>query len=182
MPPVLDFSKCKKRWYDDKNGSYGSAIGYSELGTNKAISVSGMHLDMLQDVIRHEMTHSNTDLTVLQSAYNKYNLDKFMPQKTITTVDGTIKQIPDFDNCKYKEEFLKAGIPPYHISYAYKDIYEFTAVASEGDMSKYSPEFKQLLKDFGMPEWQFKMDCVQPENIRRAQNLAKITEQFQELL
>lgn len=181
MPPVLDFSKCKKKWFDDKNGSYGPAAGYSELGTNKAVSVSGMHLDMLQDVIRHEMTHSNTDLTVLQNAYNKYDLNKIMPKKTITTVDGTVKQIPDFDNCKYKEEFLKAGIPPYHISYAYKDIYEFTAVASEGDMSKYSPEFKQLLKDFGMPEWQFKMDCVQPENITRAQNLVKITEQFPEL-
>ena len=31
------------------------------------------------------------------------------------------------------------------------------ALAAEGDMSKYSSEFKQILKEFGMPEWMFKI-------------------------
>ena len=41
--------------------------------------------------------------------------------------------------------------------YAYQNTEEFIAVASEGDMSQYSPEFKQLLVDFGMPSWVFNM-------------------------
>ena len=178
MPPVLDFSKCKKIWYADDDGI---AAGYSELGSNKSISVSGMEIEMIQDVMRHEMTHSNHDVNVLVQGINKHDMDKIMPKKTIITAEGKSKEIPDMENCKYREEFLKAGIPPYHITYAYKDVYEFLAVASEGDMSKYSPEFKQLLKDLGMPEWQLKMDCVQPENIKRAQMFDKITKQYQEL-
>ena len=60
------------------------------------------------------------------------------------------------------QEFRNAGISDSHIPYAFNDTQEFIAVAAEGDMSKYSPEFKQMLIDFGMPEWMFNM---KPKNI-----------------
>lgn len=176
MPPVLDFSRCKKKWFDDANAT---PIGYSEMYTNKAVSVSGMRVDMIEEVLRHEMTHSNTDLKVLIDT-KKYDLNSIMPTKEIE-INGKTKDVPDFENCKYREEFLKAGVPSQFIPYGYTDIYEFMSVASEGDMSKYSPEFKQMLIDFGMPAWELKMECVQKGNIQRARIMTEISEKYPEL-
>lgn len=177
MPPVLDFSKCKKKWFDEVHG--GTPIGYSEMYSNRAISVSGMSVDRIEDVLRHEMTHSNTNLqTILDTS--KYDLNSIMPDKQVE-INGKTTTEPDFENCKYREEFLKAGVSPYHIPYGYNDIYEFMAVASEGDMSKYSPEFKQMLVDFGMPEWELKMECVQKDNAQRAKTMAEISQKHPEL-
>ncbi|MBO5435764.1 hypothetical protein J6A31_08230, partial [bacterium] len=47
-----------------------------------------------------------------------------------------------------------------HIPYAYENPKEFIAVAAEGDMSKYSPEFKKLLVAMGMPEWQLNLKSI----------------------
>lgn len=57
----------------------------------------------------------------------------------------------------YRNEFANAGIPEGHIDYAYENRSEFIAVAAEGDFTKYSPEFKIVLVDLGMPEWAFDM-------------------------
>lgn len=179
MPPVLDFSKAKEKWFGDPRYGKGSTIGYSEMVTNKAISVSGMHVDRIEDVLRHEMTHSNTKLNVLID-YKKYDLSSIMPDKEVE-INGKKTSEPDFEKCKYREEFLKAGVPASHIPYGYNDIYEFMSVASEGDMSKYSPEFKQMLVDFGMPEWELKMECVQKGNIERAKLMSEISEKYPEL-
>lgn len=180
MPPVLDFSKAKEKWFGSlRYGNGGTPIGYSEMSTNKAISVSGMHVDMIEDVLRHEMTHSNTKLNVLIDN-SKYDLRSIMPSKVVDN-NGKKTHEPDFENCKYREEFLKAGVPSSHIPYGYNDIFEFMSVASEGDMSKYSPEFKQMLVDFGMPEWELKMECVQKGNIKRAQLMSEISEKYPEL-
>ena len=54
-------------------------------------------------------------------------------------------------------EFLKAGINPKHIEYAYTNKSEFLAVAAEGDLSQYSPEFKEVLIKIGMPEYVFNL-------------------------
>ena len=44
------------------------------------------------------------------------------------------------------------------IEYAYNNQMEFIAVASESHrLSECSPKFKQVLIDFGMPEWMFKI-------------------------
>lgn len=90
-----------------------------------------------------------------------------MPTKTFEVKDsqGTtifINERRDYENCKYREEFLKAGIDINHISYAYKNIYEFLAVAAEGDMSKYSPEFKTVLIKLGMPKFVFDLEFINP--------------------
>ena len=61
----------------------------------------------------------------------------------------------DYPACKFYDVFVAIGIPKNHIAYAYNNPMEFIAVASEGDLSKCSPEFKQALIDFGMPEWEF---------------------------
>ncbi len=43
------------------------------------------------------------------------------------------------------------------VDYAYTNKREFVAVAAEGDMSKYSKEFKSDLMKLGMPEWVFNL-------------------------
>ena len=63
----------------------------------------------------------------------------------------------DAEKCKYYDEFKNAGISEGHIPYAYNNPAEFIAVAAEGDMTKYSDEFKKVLIDFGMPEWMLKL-------------------------
>ena len=55
----------------------------------------------------------------------------------------------------YRDEFRNAGIPECDIDYAYTNRKEFIAVAAQGDHTKYSDEFKQVLVDLGMPDWFF---------------------------
>lgn len=156
MPPVMDFNTAKVDWYDT-GAAYGQgkSSAYSEKSTG-SLAFHDMNKQTVATSMRHEMTHTN-DLT--RSGYkipDKYNLDEIMPKKTVIRNGKEIK-VPDFENCKYVEEFKAAGIPEARIPYAYNTPAEFIARASEGDMSKYSPEFKQILIDFGMPEWMFDM-------------------------
>jgi len=115
-----------------------------------------MDIETIAQSMRHELTHSN-DLTFKGAKIpEKYNLDEIMPKKTVIR-NGKQITVPDYENCKYKDEFRAAGLPEDRIPYAYNNPAEFIARASEGDMSKYSAEFKQILKDFGMPEWELNM-------------------------
>ena len=43
-----------------------------------------------------------------------------------------------------KQAYKTFFIEPKHIEYAYQNRREFLAVASEGDSTKYSPEFKEV--------------------------------------
>lgn len=54
-----------------------------------------------------------------------------------------------------REELLNAGISRYHTDYFFKNEKESWAVFAEGDMSKYSEEFKQKMinKKKGLPAW-----------------------------
>ena len=61
-----------------------------------------------------------------------------------------------------------------HVRYAYTNSKEFIAVASEGDMGKYSPEFRKLLIKMGMPEWQFKMRNFDKNTDEYAKSAAEI--------
>lgn len=155
LPPVIDFSSAKYNWYD-QTSAYGqsASANFSEHSYNGALACSRMDNPNFIRSLRHKMTHTN-DLKHGENIDEKYDLDKIMPKKT---VDG--KNIIDFENCKYKEELLNAGIPEYRVKYAYNNTKEFIAVASEGDMSKYSDELKQTLLDFGMPEWMLKMKPI----------------------
>lgn len=87
----------------------------------------------------------------------------------------------EFKNSKYLNEFLKAGISPRHIGYAYNNTAEFIAVASEGDMSRYSPEFKKMLIDFGMPEWELNMKCLNKNRMKDAEIYERITKDHGEV-
>jgi len=155
LPKVLDFNKADKLYFGDKV-AYGesAAAGYAD---NDCISLSGMDYEhSVQYALRHETMHLNQkEGTVLP--------DDIAPKKP----DGSL----DFAHCKYRDEFLRAGISPEHVEYAYNNALEFTAVAAEGDVSKYSPEFKKVLIDLGMPEWSFEMKTFNPQI---KQNIAEV--------
>ena len=99
--------------------------------TSRAISINGNDLSDVEFALRHELMHAN---------------------------DGKLlSNFPDDvvykDKTKYREEFVKIGIPEGHIDYAYTNPKEFIAVAAEGDIRKYSKSFIDLLIEFGMPNW-----------------------------
>ena len=55
---------------------------------------------------------------------------------------------------KVNQELKNAGFSTYHGQYFYKNYFESKAVFAEGDMSKYSEEFKkEMLKRYHLPEW-----------------------------
>ncbi len=151
LPPVLDFMSTKQEYFD-KTSAYGKTAsgGFAEIYSNQSIALNGMTMESVQHAIRHELTHIND---------TKKGIDN-LPQEIAPRKNGSGEI--DFANCKYREEFLRGGIDPAHVSYAYNNPREFIAVAAEGDMSKYSPEFKKLLIDMGMPKWQFDMDVMNP--------------------
>lgn len=166
MPPVLDFSKIKQD-YIDNTRAYGESVadGFSERANN-AISLDGYSL--IEWAMRHEMTHSN-DLTRLHNNAQLGQTYKIDVERS------------EFKNSKYLNEFLKAGISPRHIGYAYNNTAEFIAVASEGDMSRYSPEFKKMLIDFGMPEWELNMKCLNKNRMKDAEIYERITKDHGEV-
>lgn len=153
MPPVIDFNNFNREWFD-KSSAYGqsSAAAYSEVA-NGALAFSKTTKHTVRHALRHEMTHTN-DLRTINVSQDV--IDRIMP-KTKKIVNGKEVYVPDMKNALYVDEFRNAGISRSFISYAYNSPAEFIAVAAEGDMTKYSPAFKKLLVDMGMPEWMFKM-------------------------
>lgn len=153
-PAILDLSTIKRR-YIDNEWVYGQSAS-AGCASRKEISINGSNFTSVSYALRHELTHINS-LSKAANINKKYSLNEIMPKKEILNNKGKKISVPDFKNCKHKQEFFNAGLSKKHTEYAYNNPEEFIAVASEGDMSKYSPEFKQLLIDFGMPEWMFKM-------------------------
>lgn len=182
MPPVLDLSVIKKDYIDKVFQS----SGYCNSVT-KNISLNGRYLEDVIYTLRHEIAHANDSeintkdgiITVhnKDGSVEKINIDEIVVHKQVQRLDsdgqpmfypdgtpimekaiaedGTLE--PDLAKCKYVEEFDNAGIPDWHIPYAYTNKSEFLAVAAEGDYSKYSPEFKDLLVKLGLPKWMFNM-------------------------
>lgn len=56
------------------------------------------------------------------------------------------------------EELKRGGLSQFLRNYALTSRSELLAVASTGDMSKYSDKFKKLLTKYGMPEWMFNLE------------------------
>ncbi len=194
LPPILDLSVIKQNYID----KVFRASGYHENPSHN-ISVNGRYLDSIKHTIRHEIAHANDSKIKQKSGiitvYNKdgtkedINIEEIIVHKTeqakdakgnlLFNPDGTpvmVKAkaedgtfVPDFDKCKYVDEFRNAGISDDMIEYAYTDKAEFLAVAAEGDYSKYSKEFKELLVKLGLPEWMFKMEVR--DNIGSQENL-----------
>jgi len=151
-PPTLDFSVIRREYIDGGSAFGQGASGGLQNVETRAISIDGTRLEAVKYAIRHELTHANSTNDGLNIG-TKHNLDEIMPRK----LNKDRMVVPDIENCKYKQEFYNAGISKEQTEYAHNSPEEFIAVASEGDMSKYSPEFKQILVDFGMPKWMFKM-------------------------
>lgn len=155
FPPVLNFSGVSELDLYNR--------GFCEWGYNGAIRYPQMTKQRLERSLRHELTHAN-DLKHGNNIPEKYNLDEIFPQKVKTKANGEpvldskgVKVMElDYAKCKYVEDFKRIGITSESsIRYAHTNTKEFIAVASQGDLSKCTPEFKQVLIDFGMPEWRF---------------------------
>ena len=158
FPPIIDFSTAKSNWYDTTSAyGKGASAGYSHPAYNGAIAFKDFKLKTVSNAMRHELTHTN-DLKRGIKIPKDYNLNEIMPKFDETLPNGNIIKSGDAKKGKYYQEFVNGGISDYKISYAYNNTKEFIAVASEGDMSKYSSEFKQVLIDFGMPEWIFNLE------------------------
>ena len=150
LPKIIDLNSC-----DDK---YEDADAYVDIRGN--IYHKGAKLYSSR-ALRHEIMHLNEPGRSI-SIFSSFSSDPEMV-KLIRSIMPSIKfkiggreeEILDYDNCKYREEFLKAGIEPDHIEYAYTNKSEFLAVAAEGDLSQYSPEFREILIKIGMPEYVF---------------------------
>lgn len=168
-PRVLDMSTINKIYIDD-NSAYGSRAGGETQQMGATIRLNGGTETSIHHVLRHEMMHLNDRMPLSQKAREEMNrlFAEIAPKKNVRLGSLQLNRL-DYENCKYKEEFLKAGIHPAHISYAYNSRNEFLAVAAEGDMSKYSPEFKEVLKKLGMPEEIFKLPVRNPHIIQNSQ-------------
>ena len=142
-PRTIDFSLAKQNWYDS-DATYG--VGRAAATTNnlcETISFAKMSKEAVKRSIRHEMTHLNDNNA--GATYNLSNIKDSSPLREM------------FEQQLFKEELVNAGIPESHVSYAYNNTAEFIAVASEGDFSKYSEEFKKLLIALGMPVWEINL-------------------------
>ena len=165
LPAILDMNVC--------DNSYVDSSAYTDIRGN--IHYKGARLNT-PAILRHEIMHLNEP-----SLFGKYSADtelaklirSIIASKKVD-INGTEKEVLDWENCKYKEEFLKAGISTEHIEYAYTNRNEFLAVAAEGDLSQYSPEFKEILMKIGMPEFVFNLsidDITVEENVERVKDI-----------
>jgi hypothetical protein len=102
-----------------------------------------------------------------------------MPSKTVV-INGKEEVVQDFENCKYREEFLKAGVFPSDIKYAYTNKKEFIAVASQGDMREYSDEFKNVLVKMGLPEFALKLPQTNNEIISNVNQVKRVMKEHPE--
>ncbi len=119
-----------------------NSAGFYEGETNE-IGIDGLTVKRVLWALRHELLHANTR-----------NVSRYFPE--------------DFKPWHYTNEFLAAGVKPNHVSYAFKDRWEFLAVAAEGDMKLYSSDFKKLLVKLGMPKFVLKM-----QNLGAHKNIIK---------
>lgn len=125
------------------------------------IHLKGDDADIIIFTLRHEMAHLNDD--------------------NFSSVSGLVNGV-DFDEIKkqklYSNEFFRSGLDPSLIEYAYKNKREFVAVAAQGDYSKYSGKFKELLVRLGLPEYVFDMEPSNPDFVENAKSIAKIRQKY----
>lgn len=157
MPSVINLS-----WIDIEY--FSTTIGKAAKDTKK-ISLKP-NSDITQ-VLRHELMHLNDYLPKPHML-----TESIIKTKIVVDKNGKPIEVIDFKNCLYREELLKAGINLGSIRYAYSNIREFLAVAAEGDTSKYSEEFKNILVTLGMPEYLFNL----PVKSRSLKNNSQVIE------
>lgn len=151
-PSIFNLTRYNTHYAKRKDGGYMSYL------TNEISIKSDKYRSMLW-ALRHEMIHMNCEQNI-------------MPEKASESISLWLKGdnvIENFvlDN-QYTKEMFNAGLPQQKIRYAHKNEDEFLAVAGEGDYSKYSIEFKELLVRLGMPEFVFKMSPGNPNFVANA--------------
>lgn len=168
MPATINFSKINSMWFSI--GEYGTRGGraYSRMSENGGVCFKEQTAEAVRRSFRHEITHSNDTRMILNedNLPDGYNYNEIFPEHSLG-------ELPKVDNLKYADELRRAGISDKYISYAHTRPIELIAVASEGDMSTYSPEFKKVLVDFGMPKWLFNIDGKVANSSSRGINLTK---------
>jgi hypothetical protein len=167
LPKILDLNRMKAELED--------FIGIQYLDND--IWLKGSGFNGFRFALRHELMHMN-DLNRYKENFNRVKdkelaelVNYLMPSKTIVE-NGLRKKVLNHKKCPYKKEFLKAGISPYYIKYAYTNRQEFIAVAAEGDMKRYSLEFKEILVKLGMPEFVFELPCLDKTTKSMANKMA----------
>lgn len=170
-PPLLDLNSFGAiKYLTEDSGGYYETI-------NETIHLKGE--EFITQTLRHEMVHANDLNPQKTGVINDINFDKISvknPEKSEKESGNLI-----FSQCLYRDEFLNAGIFPNHIKYAYKDAKEFKAVASEGDCSRYSPEFKELLIKLGLKPYILEMKPCSKEFVKRAEIIAKARKQGKDI-
>lgn len=150
LPPVVDFNRINQAYFKRVAGS-----AFSESRTG-SVAFSRMDIRELEESLRHELIHSNDRFLKKGIEISTEDFPDVFPQNT--KIDPkTGEYIIDLNECKYADEFRKAGLEDWIIEYAHTDPKEFVAVAAEGDMSKYSLELQGVLKKMGMPDWAFNL-------------------------
>ena len=167
LPRIIDLNCC--------DAVYNDSGAYTDIRRN--IHYDGAKI-YSPHIIRHELMHNNDGSIFAKYAANEEmaKLIRSIIRAKEVTIKGEKTEVLDWDNCKYREEFLKAGIDSEHIKYAYTNKNEFLAVAAEGDLSQYSPEFKEILIKIGMPEYVFNLPVDDGEvetNVDRVKDILK---------
>ena len=167
FPEVINLNSINSEYLNDTGGLH-SLI-------NKEISIKNGYLRNIAFALRHELMHENDKLKFKGLGIGEERVNLLKEIMPAVEIDG--HKVRDYINCKYREEFLKAGINPGHIDYAYTNRAEFIAVAAEGDLSRYSAEFKDVLIKLGMPEYLFNIKIINPktlENCHKMDNAMKM--------
>ena len=150
FPPVVDFNRVRSSYFKRVPGS---ALSETRTGS---LSFSYMDEKALDEALRHELIHSIDKFLKRGKELQPEDFKDVFPQNPKIDPE-TGAYIIDLNECKYADEFRKAGIEDWLIEYAHTAPQEFVAVAAEGDMRKYSLEFQNVLKKMGMPDWAFNL-------------------------
>ncbi|MBQ4115253.1 hypothetical protein IJD34_07610 [bacterium] len=144
LPQVLNFNSTKREYIDtgavNGQGAAGGLASGKNISLNSYTDRDGMSFAA---GLRHEITHLNDKRKGFIFS-DEYNSCEICSNET-------------YESGRFREEFERAGISEKYIKYAHTNSLEFIAVAAQGDMTKYSPEFKKMLVEFGMPEYMFEM-------------------------
>lgn len=167
MPPVLDFM------YPLADNAAGMA--HIRDGINQ-IDIRELSTSFIKHSLRHEMAHIN-DIKQMNKFPSEIRSFKNEPKKDFFgELVFDVHTDLEVDKCKYVNELRKGGISEKLIEYAYTNPLEFVAVASQGDFSKYSLEFKKYLTELGMPEWMLSFSNPKPYFISRGNKATKHSE------
>lgn len=136
MPKVIDINTFNTKILVNKAG--GMAHGDTIYAKTAKIIPNYNHGERYS-AIRHEMTHINDLEDNVEESAIKYLLRRFLSIK---------------ESEKVNKELENAGLGKQHGKYFYKNYFESKAVFAEGNMSKYSEEFKkEMVKRYHLPEW-----------------------------